>query len=125
MTQPVPSDASVRPPIRTCVGCRTRDERRNLLRIVSVQPASDEAGTPRYLPDTAGTMPGRGAWIHPSEACVAALEKKNGLARAFKRAVPARRVEGLLRADSSRPDGARVLARSRTRHRIAPVSQRV
>ena len=49
MTQPVPSDASAQPepPIRTCVGCRTRDERRNLLRIVSVQPASDEAGT-RY-----------------------------------------------------------------------------
>ena len=95
MTQPVPSDASAQPepPIRTCVGCRTRDERRNLLRIVSVQPASDEAGTPRYLPDTAGTMPGRGAWIHPSEKCVAALQKKNGLARAFKKAVPAAQLQ--------------------------------
>ena len=66
MTKAVPSDASAQPehPIRTCVGCRTRDERQNLLRIASV-------------------------WIHPNEACVAALEKKNGLARAFKRAVPA------------------------------------
>ena len=99
MTQPVPSEPSVRPPIRTCVGCRTRDERRNLLRIVSVQPASDEAGTPRYLPDTAGTMP--------------ALEKKNGLARAFKRAVPAaalkaccEQIRAVLTARESSPEAA-------------------
>ena len=93
MTQPVPSDASAQPepPIRTCVGCRTRDD----------------------LPDTAGTMPGRGAWIHPSEACVAALEKKNGLARAFKRAVPAaalkaccEQIRAVLTARESSPEAA-------------------
>jgi len=115
VTKAVPSDASAQPepPIRTCVGCRTRDERQNLLRIASVQPASEEAGTPRYLPDTAGTMPGRGAWIHPSEACVAALEKKNGLARAFKRAVPAaelkaccEQIRAVLTARESSPEAA-------------------
>lgn len=115
MTKAVPSDAFAQPehPIRTCVGCRTRDERQNLLRIASVQPASEEAGTPRYLPDTAGTMPGRGAWIHPSEACVAALEKKNGLARAFKRAVPAaalkaccEQIRAVLTARESSPEAA-------------------
>ena len=74
MTKAVPSDASAQPehPIRTCVGCRTRDERQNLLRIASVQPASEEAGTPRYLPDTAGTkrawslLRRRTAWPAPS-----------------------------------------------------------
>ena len=70
-------------PVRTCTGCRARDEQRKLLRI---------ARTP-YQPDTAGTMPGRGAWIHPSEKCVAALQKKNGLARAFKKAVPAAQLQ--------------------------------
>ena len=89
MTKAVPSDASAQPehPIRTCVVCRTRDERQ--------------------------TMPGRGAWIHPSEACVVALEKKDGLARAFKRAVPAaalkaccEQIRAVLTARESSPEAA-------------------
>lgn len=96
-------------PVRTCIGCRGRDEQRYLLRIARVPEAaaSIEADTPSYLPDTAGTMPGRGAWVHPSEACVAALEKKNGLARAFKRAVPAAQVQACceqIRAVITTPD---------------------
>lgn len=68
-------------PVRTCIGCRARDEQRNLLRIARtpVTSATEQADTPPYQPDAAGTMPGRGAWIHPSEKCVAALQKKNGL----------------------------------------------
>lgn len=82
-------------PVRTCIGCRARDEQRNLLRIARtpVTPATEQADTPPYQPDVAGTMPGRGAWIHPSEKCVAALQKKNGLARAFKKAVPAAQLQ--------------------------------
>ena len=65
-------------PVRTCIGCRARDEQRNLLRIARtpVTSATEQADTPPYQPDAAGTMPGRGAWIHPSEKCVAALQKR-------------------------------------------------
>ncbi|WP_314925358.1 YlxR family protein [Rothia mucilaginosa] len=89
------SEAFEGPVVRTCIGCRARDEQRNLLRIARtpVTSATEQADTPPYQPDVAGTMPGRGAWIHPSEKCVAALQKKNGLARAFKKAVPAAQLQ--------------------------------
>ena len=84
-------------PVRTCIGCRARDEQRNLLRIARtpVTSATEQADTPHYQPDTAGTMPGRGAWIHPSEKCVAAAEKERSGAR-LQKSGPCSPVAGVL-----------------------------
>lgn len=58
-------------PIRTCVGCRSRDSDSRLLRIVH-DPA---AGT--LSPDPRRRMRGRGAWVHREERCIkTALDRK-------------------------------------------------
>ncbi|HVX70566.1 MAG TPA: YlxR family protein, partial [Mycobacteriales bacterium] len=44
-------------PVRTCVGCRVKAAKSELLRVVAV------AGT--LTPDPRGTSPGRGAHLHP------------------------------------------------------------
>lgn len=49
-------------PVRTCVGCRGKSSKGELLRLVS----SGE-GTLRVDPQ--GRYPGRGAYIHPSKEC--------------------------------------------------------
>ena len=56
-------------PLRTCIGCRLRDNPRNMLRI---------------LPDVHRTLPGRGAWLHMRESCQQQAFRKNAFARAFK-----------------------------------------
>ncbi|MDN5558356.1 MAG: YlxR family protein [Ruaniaceae bacterium] len=61
------------PPVRTCVGCRVRDYRHNLLRFVAT------AGSLQQDPKKA--MPGRGAWVHPE--CLSTA----GDRRAFNRAL--------------------------------------
>ena len=43
-------------PVRTCVGCRQRDSRENLVRAVA------ENGVVRV--DPAAQLPGRGVWFH-------------------------------------------------------------
>ncbi|MFD2674046.1 YlxR family protein [Gulosibacter bifidus] len=66
-------------PVRTCIGCRSRAEKSQLIR-VAVQDS-------QVIIDRAGVLPGRGAWLHPSVACVEqALERKQ-FRRAFRRAV--------------------------------------
>ncbi|MFC4243055.1 YlxR family protein [Gryllotalpicola reticulitermitis] len=68
-------------PVRTCIGCRSRAPRSSLLRVV----AHDSA----VVADESATMPGRGAWLHPSIECMnKALQRK-----AFGRAL---RVSGAL-----------------------------
>jgi len=62
-------------PQRTCVGCRRRVDKVDLLRIV---------GTGGSLAvDPAGTAPGRGAYVHLRAECVTALGR-GGLARALR-----------------------------------------
>jgi hypothetical protein len=64
-------------PERTCVGCRTRRPQAALLRVVvrhgAVVPAEKKA-------------PGRGAYLCPDEACLAAAQKRRAFARAFRAA---------------------------------------
>ncbi|MCL1840197.1 MAG: YlxR family protein [Propionibacteriaceae bacterium] len=48
-------------PVRTCVGCRRRDERARLRRFVAVDG--------RLTPDPSASAPGRGAWVHDDPAC--------------------------------------------------------
>ncbi len=60
---------------RTCVGCRRKDSRVNLVRIVR------DGSFLRV--DEHARMPGRGAWIHSCQACLT----KAGRTRAFSRAL--------------------------------------
>ncbi len=63
-------------PERTCVGCGAKEPKRQLLRVVL---APD--GAPRF--DPTGRSPGRGAYIHPVEACVLAAGRGRQLAHAL------------------------------------------
>ena len=74
-------------PVRTCIGCRTRDDRASLLRVVL-------AGN-TVVVDSSATAPGRGAWVHPTTDCVTNAIGRGGLARSFRRGGPFD-AEGLL-----------------------------
>jgi len=65
--------------VRTCLGCRVRAERQALLRIVC---ASGEA-----VADPSATLPGRGAWVHPTTECIEASIKRKVFGRAFRSSV--------------------------------------
>ena len=63
---------STRPPqrmARTCVGCRRRDVRSELLRVVLERNDAGEH-LARVVPDPALRLPGRGAWLHPTTECL-------------------------------------------------------
>jgi predicted RNA-binding protein YlxR (DUF448 family)/ribosomal protein L7Ae-like RNA K-turn-binding protein len=64
---------------RTCVGCRQRDGREALLRIVL---AGDPA---RAVPDVARRAGGRGVSVHAKRTCLDAAVRGGGLARALRR----------------------------------------
>lgn len=64
-------------PLRQCIGCGARKEKRELIRIVKL-PEGD------IHIDTSGKKNGRGAYICNSAACLEAARKKHALNRAFK-----------------------------------------
>jgi uncharacterized protein len=68
----------VRPsgPVRTCVGCRNRAARADLLRVV--------ADGDRLIPDLARRLPGRGASVHPDLRCIDLAEKRRAFPRALR-----------------------------------------
>ncbi|MFE5342113.1 YlxR family protein [Isoptericola sp. NPDC056578] len=67
-------------PVRTCVGCRERDQRSALLRLV-LEPSGREGV---LVVDVRGCLPGRGAWIHPTPACLALAERRRAVPRALR-----------------------------------------
>ncbi|WP_081639831.1 YlxR family protein [Actinomadura flavalba] len=67
-------------PQRTCVGCRVRTAKSELLRLVVVEGV--------IVPDPAGRLPGRGAHLHPDPACLALAERRRAFPRAFRLAGP-------------------------------------
>ncbi|WP_382305324.1 YlxR family protein [Herbiconiux sp. UC225_62] len=78
-------------PVRTCVGCRARATRSSLLRVIATEVVSED-GVPQgraLVVDESATLPGRGAWLHPSHECFHTAVTR----RAFGRAL---RVEGVL-----------------------------
>jgi predicted RNA-binding protein YlxR (DUF448 family) len=78
-----------RPILRTCVGCRKRQEQHALVR-VSVDPAGEVIVHPRR-------PQGRGAYLCPSLACLARAWDRRAFPRAFRRKLP-RLEAGALRA---------------------------
>lgn len=70
------------PPVRSCIGCRERGGPDELVRLVRHPDTGD------VVVDLPGKLPGRGAWIHPRSACVAAVsDSPAALSRAFKEKV--------------------------------------
>ncbi|WKU47317.1 YlxR family protein [Streptomyces sp. VNUA116] len=63
-------------PERTCVGCRERAAKGDLLRIVMIEGAC--------VPDLRGTLPGRGASVHPTLVCLDLAVRRRAFPRAFK-----------------------------------------
>ncbi|WP_310528251.1 YlxR family protein [Nocardioides sp.] len=68
-------------PIRTCVGCRVRAAKSELLRVVV---GSDAQGQPAVCPDPRGTAPGRGAHLHPTPACYDLAVRRRAFSRALR-----------------------------------------
>ncbi|MCF2705733.1 YlxR family protein [Arcanobacterium haemolyticum] len=60
---------------RTCVGCRRRDARTELVRIA----VKDSA----LVPDLRAVLPGRGAWIHPDQVCLYKAIRSRAIQRAL------------------------------------------
>ncbi|MFI1564497.1 YlxR family protein [Streptomyces sp. NPDC020490] len=63
-------------PERTCVGCRERAAKADLLRIVAIE---DEC-----VPDPHGTLPGRGAYVHPASVCLDQAVRRRAFTRALR-----------------------------------------
>ena len=66
-----------RVPERTCVGCRARGAKGELLRIVRRPDGSVEM-------DRVGTAPGRGAYVHRDPGCLRMATSRGALARALR-----------------------------------------
>ena len=62
--------------VRTCLGCRQRAPRSSLVRLV--------ARDGRVVVDAAARLPGRGAWVHPTPGCVAAVIRRSALGRSLR-----------------------------------------
>ncbi|MEZ7005939.1 YlxR family protein [Streptomyces sp. AD55] len=63
-------------PERTCVGCRERAAKNELLRTVAVEGAC--------VPDPRGTLPGRGAYVHPVPFCLDQALRRRAFPRALR-----------------------------------------
>src|SRR3954453_11234545 len=100
-------------PVRTCVGCRQRTAKRELLRVVvgnrGFGPGSGTEADLEVVPDPAGRAPGRGAHLHPTTECLGLALRR----RAFPRALRAegglltKAVEEYVASDSRRSTGDR------------------
>jgi predicted RNA-binding protein YlxR (DUF448 family) len=76
-------------PERTCVGCRRKASKRDLLRI--------GAGANGFQLDPDGSLPGRGAYLHGSTECAAVALERGALARALRASIRAGEASNLLR----------------------------
>ncbi|MEV2216664.1 YlxR family protein [Streptomyces sp. NPDC050997] len=63
-------------PERTCVGCRDRAAKKDLLRTVAIEG--------ECVPDDRGTLPGRGAYVHPALVCLDLAIRRRAFPRALR-----------------------------------------
>lgn len=76
------------PPIRTCLGCRGRLAKADLVRLVW---NSDAGGV---VVDLGQVMPGRGCYVHPE--CADQVARRKQVGRALRRPVDGEQVTALL-----------------------------
>jgi len=115
---------------RTCVGCRSREARDEVLRFAHVP-----GFTPSIVADLTGRLGGRGVWVHPRATCLVRAAR-GGFARALRTKVEIdaaslreqatvqlkRRIQGLLLAAQRRrllalgTDAARIALATCTAH---------
>ena len=62
--------------VRTCVACRRKASRDQLLRVVLHDG--------RLVPDERAVLPGRGAWVHPTSQCLELAVSRGAFVRALK-----------------------------------------
>jgi predicted RNA-binding protein YlxR (DUF448 family) len=73
--------------VRTCVGCRQRGNRADLVRIINSQG---------FLKiDSQKSMSGRGSWLHPSSKCLEIAVERSAFARALKAKMDHEKIEEL------------------------------
>ncbi|WP_082530775.1 YlxR family protein [Aeromicrobium sp. Root344] len=66
--------------VRTCIGCRQRADKTTLVRVVAVQEPTITVVTP----DPHGTLPGRGAHLHPTTRCLELATRRKAFGRALR-----------------------------------------
>jgi predicted RNA-binding protein YlxR (DUF448 family) len=74
------ADTCAHSPVRTCVGCRGRTAKQELLRVV----AGGSDNGPAVVPDPRAEAPGRGAYLHPTSACLDLATRRRAFARALR-----------------------------------------
>ena len=62
--------------VRTCVVCRKRAPRTELLRVV--------VRDGQLMPDDSAVLPGRGAWVHPTARCLDQAVSRGVFSRALR-----------------------------------------
>ena len=75
-------------PVRQCVGCREKREKRELIRVVKSPEGEISL-------DFKGKKPGRGAYLCPDPACLKRARKARALERALETALPPEVYEAL------------------------------
>jgi len=73
------------PMVRTCVGCRVRTDKSDLLRVVGRGDS--------IVPDPRAQLLGRGAYLHLSQACFEQAQRRKAFARALRLPGPIRTTE--------------------------------
>ena len=64
------------PAVRSCVGCKERAAKSELLRMV--------VNGNELVPDPRARLPGRGAYLHPSQECFDQARRRRAFARALR-----------------------------------------
>lgn len=75
-------------PTRTCVGCRVRAGKSDLLRVAAVESESGLVKAWRVAPDPRGRLPGRGAYVHRDLGCLDLAEHRRAFPRALRLSGP-------------------------------------
>ena len=76
-----PARKGAQGPVRTCIGCRERAAKSELLRVVAGSDAQDH---PVVVPDPEAVRPGRGAHLHPTTACYELAVRRKAFGRALR-----------------------------------------
>jgi Predicted nucleic-acid-binding protein implicated in transcription termination len=90
----------VTPRPRTCIGCKIKDSRLEMVRVVRRESA--------VVVDARATMQGRGAWVHRAPACLERALRSRAFERALKAApLDTGAVEELFQSSGGTPPESR------------------